>query len=73
MFGATAADQQRGQQLMTALDNLNARFGRQLVRLAATGVVRAPSGQPQEPVWAGRAANRSPRYATGWDELWELR
>lgn len=71
LFGA-AADQQRGQRLMTTLDALNARFGRQLVRLAAAGVAKTPAGQPQEPAWAGRAAHRSPRYTTGWDELWEL-
>ncbi|MBF9224049.1 Y-family DNA polymerase [Hymenobacter ruricola] len=73
LFSAPAADQPRRQQLMTALDGLNARFGRQLVRLAAQGVAKNAAGEVQQPVWAGRAAHRSPLYTTGWDELWELR
>ena len=70
---ADPADQQRRQHLMTTLDALNARFGRQLVRLAAAGPAKNAQGQPQAPVWAGRAAHRSPLYTTGWDELWQLR
>jgi DNA polymerase V len=72
LFSAPAADPQRSQQLMAALDGLNSRFGRQLVRLAAQGVAKKPDGQPLEPVWAGRSAHRSPLYTTGWDELWEV-
>jgi DNA polymerase V len=72
LFSGTAADQQRSQQLMKTLDNLNARFGRQLVRLAAAGVAKKPDGKPKEPAWAGRSAHRSPLYTTGWGELWQL-
>ena len=69
---AASADHERRQQLMTTLDLLNARFGRQLVRLAATGVAQSPTGKSPEPAWAGRAAHRSPLYTTAWDELWEV-
>ena len=72
LFAGTAADQQRSQQLMTALDKLNARFGRQTVRLAAAGVGKQPDGQPTPPAWAGRAAYRSPLYTTAWHELWTV-
>ncbi len=72
LFSAPAADQQRRQQLMTTLDALNTRYGRPLVQLAAAGVARPVAGQPLAPVWAGRSAHRSPRYTTGWDELWTV-
>ena len=73
LFTPSAAHQQRRQQLMRTLDALNARFGRQLVRLAATGVSsRAANGQLRPPSWAGRSAHRSPHYTTGWAELWQL-
>jgi DNA polymerase V len=73
LFSGTAAEQQRSQQLMQAMDGLNARFGKQLVRSAATGVAKNTDGVLQQPVWAGRAAYRSPCYTTGWDELWQVR
>ena len=73
LFAGSAADQQRSHQLMTTLDALNARFGRQLVRLAATGPAKDSGGQARQPAWAGRAAHRSPLYTTAWDELWQLR
>jgi DNA polymerase V len=73
LFAGTAADQQRSQQLMSTLDALNARFGRQLVRLAATGLAKNPDGKPQIPAWTGRCAHRSPLYTTGWEDLWQLR
>ena len=69
---AVTADHERRQQLMTTLDLLNARFGRQLVRLAATGVAQSTAGKSPPPAWAGRAAHRSPLYTTAWDELWEV-
>ena len=73
LFSAPAADQQARRQLMTTLDSVNARFGRQLVRLAATGVAKKANGQPLESIWAGRSAHRSPLYTTDWSELWEVR
>ena len=53
-------------QLMATLDRLNGRFGRAVVRLAATGTGHQP------PAWAGRAAYRSPLYTTSWEGLWQL-
>lgn len=72
LFAARAPDSQGSQQLMETLDALNARFGRQMVRLAAIGVAKDAAGKSKEPVWAGRAAHRSPLYTTGWDDLWQL-
>jgi DNA polymerase V len=48
--------------LMTAMDAINARFGRQAVGFGATGWRSAPA-------WAMRQALRSPRYTTRADEL----
>jgi len=73
LFSGTAPDQQRSQQLMQAMDALNARFGKQLVRSAATGTAKNAAGQSQPPAWAGRSAHRSPLYTTGWDDLWQVR
>ncbi|MDO7851463.1 Y-family DNA polymerase [Hymenobacter convexus] len=73
LFSGTAPDQQRSQQLMQTMDALNARFGRQLVRSAATGTAKNAAGQLQSPAWAGRSAHRSPLYTTGWDDLWQVR
>jgi DNA polymerase V len=73
LFGAAAADQQRGQRLMTTLERLERSF-RPPAGAARRGRRRQnpPLASPREPAWAGRAAHRSPRYTTGWDELWEL-
>ena len=73
LFAASVSDQPRRTQLMATLDALNARFGRQLVHLAATGVAKAVDGKTPPPAWAGRAAHCSPQYTTGWAELWQLR
>jgi DNA polymerase V len=54
--------------LMATLDQLNGRFGRAVVRLAAAG---GGAGQPPL-AWAGRAAHRSPLYTTSWDGLWSI-
>ena len=64
---AAPAPPQRAQ-LMATLDQLNSRFGRAVVRLAATG---GGAGR-QPPAWAGRAAHRSPLYTTSWEGLWQL-
>ena len=50
----------KGERLMAAMDAINARFGRDAVRLAACGI---------EQPWQMRQAARSPRYTTVWDEL----
>ena len=46
--------------LMAAMDAINAEFGRDTVRTAASGT---------EKRWAMRSENRSPRFTTCWDEL----
>lgn len=64
-------DQQRQQELMRVLDQLNAQFGRHMVRSAA---IAPPEGQDgQGPAWQGRSAFRSPAYTTRWDELWKVK
>jgi DNA polymerase V len=73
LFAGPGADQPQRQQLMTALDKLNAQFGRHTVRLAAAGGLKNAAGRPQTPSWSGRCAHRSPAYTTDWNELWELR
>ena len=72
LFTDNAAQQQRSQQLMTALDAINGRFGRQLVRLAATGAVGGSAASQPQPAWAGRSAHRSPCYTTNWNDLWTV-
>ena len=72
LFADTTAQQQRSQQLMSALDAINGRFGRQLVRLAATGAVRSSAAPQPQPAWAGRSAHRSPCYTTDWNDLWTV-
>ena len=52
--------------LMTALDALNNRFGRDSVRLGSTAV--ATNGA-EVAVWAMKQERRSPRYTTRWDEM----
>jgi DNA polymerase V len=73
LFAAPATEHARSEKLIATLDSLNARFGRQLVRLAAAGVTKNADGKDQPPAWAGRAAHRSPLYTTGWNELWQVR
>ncbi|MDQ3257675.1 MAG: Y-family DNA polymerase [Acidobacteriota bacterium] len=51
-------DRLRG--VMKAVDGVNARFGPDTVRSAAVGY---------QQTWRSRAAHRSPRYTTQWDEL----
>lgn len=45
---------------MAALDELNARFGRDTVHLGSAGLVRR---------WEILSENRTPRYTTNWQEL----
>jgi DNA polymerase V len=48
------------ERLMATMDAINARFGRDTIRLAACGV---------EQGWKMKQAARSPRYTTAWGEL----
>ncbi len=50
----------RSAQKMQALDEINERFGRGMIRSAACGTSKR---------WAMRSEARSPRYTTQWDEL----
>lgn len=53
-------DRRQARTVMAAVDQINARFGRDTLRLAASGIERP---------WEMRQANRSPRYTTRWEEL----
>lgn len=55
-----AAGDARSCTLMAVLDNINQRYGRQTLRLAAEGVERS---------WQMRRGNLSPGYTTSWDGL----
>ena len=46
--------------LMKAVDAVNARYGRETLRFASSGLIRP---------WQAHPARRSPRYTTRWDEL----
>ena len=52
--------------LMSALDALNNRFGRDSVRLS--GIAMATNGADIA-VWATKQERRSPRYTTRWDYI----
>lgn len=54
--------------LMQRLDQLNARFGRATVQVAAA---LAPKGQSTAP-WHGQQQRRTRACTTSWDELWEI-
>ena len=49
--------------LMSALDGLNARYGKGTVHVASTGQTRANQD------WSMRQGRRTPRYTTEWSEL----
>ena len=49
--------------LMSALDGLNARYGKGTVHVASTGQTRANQD------WSMRQERRTPRYTTKWSEL----
>lgn len=55
-----SVDQQR---LMATMDAINGRFGRDTVRVAASGLERP---------WKTSQANVSPRYTTRWEELLQV-
>ncbi len=52
--------------LMTAMDALNHRFGRDSVRLGSTA---AGSSTAEIRVWATKQERRPPRFTTRWDEM----
>ncbi len=57
-------DLARQGRLMRAVDGINARYGRETLRFASSGIVRE---------WQSRPSHRSPRYTTCWSELPRVR
>ena len=53
-------DLEKSQVLMQTMDAVNQRFGKETLKLAATG---------KNPPWVMRSDSRSPRYTTDWKEL----
>jgi DNA polymerase V len=62
--GALHRHRERSEELMRALDAINARFGRDMIRPLSTGI---------DQTWRMRQAWRSPRSTTRWRELAEAR
>lgn len=54
----------KSERLMGALDNINQKFGRSTVRVAAEGIEKS---------WKMRRGNLSPAYTTSWDALATVR
>jgi DNA polymerase V len=67
---ASAPMQTARTKLMSAMDTLNNRFGRDSVRLGTTA---AASHGAEIRVWATKQERRSPRYTTRWDEMLVVR
>ncbi len=59
LFGSASADT-KSSQLMSIIDQINARMGRGTLKLASEGYK-----QP----WRMKQGNKSPNYTTNWDEL----
>ncbi|MCB1172445.1 MAG: Y-family DNA polymerase [Leptospiraceae bacterium] len=58
-------DHERDERLMAALDTIQQRFGRRRIFMASSGI-------PARRQWQTRAALRSPRFTTCWQELPEV-
>jgi len=58
LFGSVSDNQSR--KLMSVMDQINARMGRGMIKLASEGFK-----QP----WKMKQGNKSPNYTTCWDEL----
>jgi DNA polymerase V len=57
-------DPQKSATLMAAMDNINSRFGRGMIRPAVSGVERR---------WSAKAEFLSPRYTTRLEEILSVR
>lgn len=57
------ADSRDRSQLMTAMDQINARYGQGTLAIASAGMSRSPH------VWATRQDRRTPSFTTDWNEL----
>ena len=60
LFDAVEANAKHSAAVMAALDGLNTRFGRDTIKVAATGTAQR---------WAARAENRTQCFTTRWNEL----
>ncbi|MDI1351288.1 MAG: DUF4113 domain-containing protein, partial [bacterium] len=56
----TDEDLEKTEHLMSIMDDINQKFGKQTIRLAAEGYSRP---------WAMRAELKSPAYTTRWSDL----
>jgi DNA polymerase V len=63
LFGGGGNDE-RGRRLMGAFDDINRKFGRELIRYGSAGA---------GPGWRTNQAHRSPRYTTRWEDLPRVR
>lgn len=56
----TEATRQTSAAIMSTLDEVNQRYGRDALRLGSAGIAQR---------WSMKSTNRSPRYTTSWEEL----
>jgi len=61
-FGEASSSRDRGR-LMKSVDELNLRFGRKTMSMAATGLAT------ERQDWSMRQERRTPQYTTSWDEM----
>ncbi|PQJ36830.1 protein umuC [Salinibacter sp. 10B] len=64
LFGSSPTGRRRKQDedLMAAVDQVNAEYGKGTIQVAASGL-------PEEREWTMKRRQKSPRYTTRWDEL----
>jgi DNA polymerase V len=60
LFDPLEEQAKHSEALMTALDSLNSRFGRDTLTVAAVGTRKR---------WLAKAENKTPCYTTRWNEL----
>lgn len=60
LFSQVDDEAKHSQALMSVLDNINARYGRDTLTIASAGTYKH---------WAARAENKTPCYTTRWEEL----
>lgn len=60
----TKFDHTKNEKLMSAVDNINTKWGSETLRSAVSGYKR---------VWSMKRATLSPRYATNWNEIIKVR
>lgn len=61
----STGDREKTARLMAAMDNINSKHGRGIVRLAAASPVSLSACR----TWHLRADHKSPRYTTRWEDL----